>query len=244
MLLINRILLILSLVLLPVVLKATPVFTLGNEAYQNRDFQQAINLYKESLKTTQSFSQYFNLGNAYYENKEYGQAILAYERALTIKPGDAEALGNLKKTYEVLQISPERVGSIEFLARMFSANTWTCIAIIVILIGLIAFCFQLYTSVGNGVVKTIMWSCMVLSVLLIGINVFYVSQARWGIVFKNEAKLRISPTNASPAMTLLPEGTRAKVIKTKETVEGFVLIKTLDNKEGWMSMEDFELIRS
>lgn len=244
MLLVNRILLILNLVFLPVVLEATPVFTLGNEAYQNKDFPQAINLYKESLKTTQSFSQYFNLGNAYYENKEYGHAILEYERALAIKPGDGEALKNLKKAYDVLKISPERVGSIEVLAHMFSAGTWTWIAIIVVLVGLMAFCFQLYVSKGRGVAKTIMWSCVVLSVFLVGVNIFYVRQARWGIVYRNEAKLRISPTNASPVMTLLLEGTKARVIKTKGREDGFVLVKTLDNKEGWMSMEDFGLIRS
>lgn len=242
MLLINRLLLILCLSCSALILEGAPVFTLANEAYQNKDFTQAISLYKESLKSSQSFSQYFNLGNAYYENKEYGQAILQYEKALTIEPKNVEALRNLERTYGGLQISPERVGTVELITHMFSANTWTWIAIIVVFIGLAAFCLQLFASEGNHIAKMIMWSCIVLCVLLIGVNTYYAGQVRWGVVIKNEAPLRISPTKVSPVTGLLLEGTKAKKIKTKEKVDGFILIKTPSTKEGWISKEDFEMI--
>lgn len=242
MLLINRILLILGLTILPLLSLATPVFTLANEAYQNKDFPQAISLYKESLKTAESFSQHFNLGNAYYENKQYGHAVLHYEKALTLEPRNAEAHKNLQKAYDALQIHPEKSGSIELFTDIFSANTWTWIAIVVVLVGFSAFCFLLFVRADNTLMKTIMWSCLFLCVLLIGINIFYVEQTRYGIVLNKEAQLRISPTNASPITTLLLEGSKPKVIKTKEKVEGFVLIKTPSNKEGWISTDDFGLI--
>lgn len=230
--------------LLPFISEATPVFTLANEAYQNKEFPKAINLYKESLKSSQSFSQYFNLGNAYYENKEYGQAVLNYEKALTLEPRNAETHINLQKAYDALQLHPEKTGSIELFSDIFSAYTWTWITIIIVLSGFGAFCFLLYGQKDNHLMKTIMWSCIILSILLVSINIFYTDQTRWGIVLKNEAQLRISPTNASPITTSLSEGTKAKMIKIKEKVDGYVLIKTPNNKEGWINTDDFGLIWS
>lgn len=242
MLIANRILIVLSLIIVPVAAKASPVFTLANEAYQNKNFPQAIDLYRESLKISQSFSQYFNLGNAYYQNKEYGQAVLYFEKALSLDPGNADASKNLQKTYSLLKIQHEQPGVIELFTDIFSAYTWTWITVVVVLIGFGSFSFLLYINNDSIFLKTTMWSCSLLCILLICINIFYVDQTRWGVVLKNEAPLKISPTSASPVTTQLLEGTKAKSIKTKEKVSGYILVKTPNNKEGWISTDDFGLI--
>lgn len=238
MLLINRILLILSLSFLPGILKATSAFTLANEAYQNKDFTQAIKLYEESLKRSQSLEQHFNLANAYYENKQFGPAILHYEKAWTFNPMNNDILINLQKAYDAVQKHYETHGRLS----PPGAKTFTWIAIIVVAIAFIAYCLILYFFPKNFFLKTIIWICCFLSIGLIGVNLLYSAQTHWGIIIKNEAPLRVSPTTASPVTTLLAEGTKAKTIKTKEKPNGFLLIKTPNHQEGWISTSDFGLI--
>lgn len=242
MLLVNRLLLIFSLNFLPITSEATPAFVLGNEAYQNKNFPQAISLYQESLEASQSFAQHFNLGNAYYENKEYGPAILHYEKALTIEPHNPEVLQNLQKSYETLQIHPEKSGNFEPFFHIFSAYTWSWISIILVLTGFTAFCLLLFNNSINPLTRITLWICVPLSMLLVGINIFFANQTQWGVILKNEAPLRVSPTNSSPITTSLHEGTKAKLIKSKKSGDNFVLIKTPNNKEGWISKNDFKLI--
>lgn len=69
----------------------------GDEAYENRDYQKAIELYKKSIEDEGSSSAIlYNLGNAYFRCDSLGKAILNYERALRLDPTNENALYNLE----------------------------------------------------------------------------------------------------------------------------------------------------
>lgn len=237
----KRYIIIFSLIFVSVSLKASPVFSLANEAYQKKDFVQAINLYKESLKTSQSFAQHFNLGNAYYEGKEYGRAILHYKKALVLEPHSTATIQNLHKAYSKLQMQPEKPTSLEVFAQIFSANTWSWICIGVVVIGCGLFYSQIYLSQGNPIIRMSGWICVFLMMPLIAINIYFTREINTGIVLKNETALRVSPTSMSPTTGILMEGTKGKAIKTKEKINDYILVKS-DSKEGWIGVEDFGMI--
>lgn len=72
------------------------LFQQASEAYQNQQFQQAAELYKQILSQGyENKAVYYNLGNCYYRLNEIGQAILYYEKALKLDPNDADVKYNL-----------------------------------------------------------------------------------------------------------------------------------------------------
>lgn len=240
--LINRILIILSLTLLSTALEATPVFILANEAYQNKDFPQAISLYQESLKLSKSLEQHFNLANAYYENGEFGNAILHYEKALIFHPKNPDVLKNLNLANEALQIYSPQSSTLEVFAHLFSVNTWSWMCTIFVILSITLFFLPRCAPLNNIFIKISSWICFSLAVVTVSIITFYATQLGSGIVLTHETPLRVAPTNSSPTVALLLEGTKAKVIKTKESPQNFLLVKTLNSKEGWISTKDFGLI--
>ena len=72
----------------------------ADEAYNNKEYSRAIELYKESIqKDGSSSTLLYNLGNAYYRSDSLAQAILCYERALRLDPTNRDALINLEFVY-------------------------------------------------------------------------------------------------------------------------------------------------
>ena len=73
------------------------LFQKANQAYQNQNFQQAIELYQNILgQGYQATEIYYNLGNAFFRLNNLGQAILNYEKALKLNPNDPDIRYNLE----------------------------------------------------------------------------------------------------------------------------------------------------
>jgi tetratricopeptide (TPR) repeat protein len=73
------------------------LFQKAGEAYQNQQFDQAVELYKQILSQGyENKAVYYNLGNSYFRLNEIGQAVLYYEKALKIDPNDADVKYNLE----------------------------------------------------------------------------------------------------------------------------------------------------
>ncbi len=69
----------------------------GNTAYEEAEYEKAIQLYTSADSLTESAGLHLNLGNAYYKNGELGKAILHYERGKIISPTDEDILHNLRQ---------------------------------------------------------------------------------------------------------------------------------------------------
>lgn len=69
----------------------------ANKYYQNNQFEQAIDSYKEILSHGyESSAMYYNLGNAYFKTNKLGYAIYSYEKGLKLSPNDEDLLYNLR----------------------------------------------------------------------------------------------------------------------------------------------------
>ena len=69
----------------------------ATKAYEQNDFSQAIDLWKQELEKGLYNDQIlYNLGNAYYREGKIGYAIFYYESALKLNPTDQDIAYNLK----------------------------------------------------------------------------------------------------------------------------------------------------
>lgn len=238
----NRILLIVFITLLPINLQASLTFTQANEAYQKKDFTQAIKLYKESLTHSQSLEQHFNLANAYYETQDYGNAILHYKKAFIFNPHNSDILKNLDLVNNALKIDTSKISIFQSLANLLTANNWSRLFISSIILGLFLFATSLFILPNNFMVKILLSICILLITTCTVLHFFYSHALTSGIVLINEAPLRVSPTSTSPTTALLPVGSEIHIIHAKHPAIDWPFIKTLNNQEGWMNSEDFGFI--
>lgn len=217
-------------------------FTEANEAYQNKDFPKAIDLYQESLQNAQSLAQHFNLANAYYENKDYAHSILHYNKALTFAPNNPDVLKNLSLAKEALHIKPQKTHFLERLINVLSPYAWSIIFITSLSLGLIFFILSLF-FLNKAWLQIPLWASVILLVISLSLHFYFSNKLKSGIVLANNATLRISATSTSPVISQIPEGTTIKVIKVRDNLHQWSFVKNISNgQEGWLNNNDFGLI--
>jgi Ca-activated chloride channel family protein len=86
-------------------------FNDGNALYQSRDFQRAMEAYREAVETGDpalAGSAWYNLGNALYRAQMLQESLEAYKQALRANPSDPDAKHNLERVLEQLQQEEEQ----------------------------------------------------------------------------------------------------------------------------------------
>lgn len=78
-------------------------YKLGNIAYQNRNYELAIDNFTKGIKKNPNFSKlYINRGNARYNLNDYEGALSDYNQALEINPQEVKAFVNRGNAYYML----------------------------------------------------------------------------------------------------------------------------------------------
>jgi tetratricopeptide (TPR) repeat protein len=83
----------------------------GNRLYENKQYEEAINLYQEILgEFPDSYIVHLNIGNSYFQTEKYEKAIESYSRVLEQDTGNVDAIMaignsyfNLGKTNEAME---------------------------------------------------------------------------------------------------------------------------------------------
>lgn len=240
---------ILCIVLLGLNAQTAPeFFKKGNEAYQQKQYQEAIDFYlKAKEKGKVSAALYYNLGNAYYKQNQLAEAILNYERALVLKPGDDEILHNLnlaeQKTIDRFETLPRTLLKTAYLniLLLFSADNWARISLwlfALMLGGTAAYFFSHFKRTG--------FIAAVTGLLLGGLSLAlayahenYRESHREAIVMEASTYVKTGPAETAEDSFILHEGTKAVVI---EEFEGWQKIRLPDGKIGWVAARHIELI--
>jgi hypothetical protein len=91
-------------------LNVDSTFTAANRAYDNKDYEAALNGYLELEKSNNiSAPLYFNTGNCYFRQGKLGYAILYYLRAKRLSPRDDDIAANLAFARQFMPTSLEGV---------------------------------------------------------------------------------------------------------------------------------------
>ncbi len=209
-------------------------FALGNEAYVNKDYDQAIVHYRAALESEgYSPSLLYNLGNAYYMKREIGQAILNYERALYLDPGNADIEANLALARKNFGLETPDQAAWKTFFNPLNLNGWTWLAVIAL------FTFSLTVLINGvrpGLLKRPAPKLLVCLCLLAfmaagtGVAAQYGNLSR-GVITAENARLRVSPFDSATDSGVVKNG---KMVNLTDTYKGYVFVKTANGKSGWL----------
>lgn len=127
------------------ILTHAQLYTLADNAYQQRDYTKAVLLYEKAISAYgKDANLFYNQGNSYYHLKEYTKAILAYERALLLAPEMQQAKDNLALSRSHLMDRMERrkenllTAAVRTMIENRSSSFWAGVALFSFVVMLVA----------------------------------------------------------------------------------------------------------
>jgi tetratricopeptide (TPR) repeat protein len=226
-------------------------FQSANEAFSNKNYDQAIQLYESILdENLQSSELYFNLGNCFFQKKEWGKTILNYERALLIAPNDAAILQNLtlakSETVDEIAVLPNF-----FLARWWTqirnlthSGVWSLLGILLFWLGIGGIILWILgkerTHRKRGFLGGMITLGLSILIFALAYNRYQVQQKSGSaIIMGKETSLKSLPDEISKEIIPLHEGTKVKIT---EKITSWYKVR-LDNGEvGWITESALEEI--
>ena len=223
----------------------------GDEAYDQKQYAKAIDIYETVIEENGATSQLlYNLGNAYFRSNETGKAILCYERALRIDPTDEEIKANLEFAQNHIRDEVLEQHEIFFVAWFYAfvgllgVNAWAIVAVsafMLFLTGIVVFLL-----VRNRGMRSI---GLVMAVGGLMVSVFgniaalltynTLTDDTQAIVMKEEVTMMSAP-GSSTALVKIHEG--RKVTVTDDSIEDWKEIQLEDGTIGWVKRNDIERI--
>jgi len=219
------------------------LFDQGNTAYNEGDYQKAISLYEQTLKTGQhSAALYFNLGNAYYRLNKVAESIYYFEKAKQLNPLDEDIQINSafakNMTIDAIEKLPESqiVQFQKSLFGIFSFSVWSVLTVILlwIFVGL----FLAYLFFNSFQSKRIFFFSALL-VLVVFMTSFFVTfsidqkekNKKYAILFSDQIDIWSEPNQQGDLLFNLHEGTKVQLL---DHLEEWQKIRIANGSEGWI----------
>ena len=264
----NKILLIVSAILLNSVTCFASSLEVADSAYAKGNYEEAALLYSQVIEQ-EGFSAeaLYNLGNIYYKLGKDGEAMLCYERAIKLDPGNSTIKKNLiflsskvtdankgelnGKSGNVESDRETFIGSIyRLIAIERSSNGWAVFAVMAFILFLGALALYMFTP--NVLArKTGFFSGIAFLTFTVVFLIFaYMGASQYqrqdeAILMDFTTQLLQQPDEkAESATTPLHRGTKLKILETKQGSDGTEWIKVKLNAEniGWVKKEGIEVI--
>lgn len=244
-----------SLILFLYVLIAAPqqnLFEQATEAYNNAQYQEAVDLYEQILEEDQHSAElYFNLGNAHYQLGQVGPSVYYFEKALMLKPDDPEILNNLNYAQNM------RIDAIETVPRsffgrlndsvlsVFHFDQWARIAIVFVLLAVLS--FLLYQWIGSSTSKRFFFITALgsigLALLVLVLGYFDYQQylnEQPAVIYSSQVQFSSAPNARGEILFTLHEGTKVNVL---EQYDQWAKVELADGQTGWLLAESLRLLK-
>jgi tetratricopeptide (TPR) repeat protein len=221
------------------------LFKRGNEEFQNKAYDKALNYYKQiETNRIESASLYFNMGNCYFKLNDIGMAILYFEKAKKLAPNDDDILENLKiankKVVDYIEL-PEQMYIFDLYNQIkyaFSIDTY-------LIIGLFSFCLifislflkkwysinfleQIFSTLLNFAIIVFIAVTLICITRIDGLN------EKEAVVLVATSDVFTSPDSNTQSF-ILHQGAKCKI--TRELNDRFE-ISLIDGKTGWINKLD------
>jgi tetratricopeptide (TPR) repeat protein len=225
--------------------------TQADSAYVQGNYQQAIILYEEILKSGQSAEIYYNLGNAYYRQDDITHAVLNYERALMLSPGDGDIRFNLQmaQSKTIDKIIPESemffVTWYHSLTNLSSVDGWARMALVALTLAIVLALVYLFSN-PVWLRKVGFFCALAMLVFFVLGNLFAWQQKqeltnrRGAIIMKGAVPVKSTPAKDGTDLFILHEGTKVNV--TDNSMREWKEIRVPDGKQGWIETNQIEII--
>lgn len=215
--------------------RANALFEAGNVAYQEEDYNTAVNRYEEATGYGESWGLRFNLANAYWRLGQIGPAILNFERALSLSPLEPDVVASLQAIREQSGLPAyERSLPVRVAARL-RPDTWLVLAAALFWLGL---ALALLPLVYSSFSFWRRWFLAPIVLLLVGTVVILRAQAdreTESVVLQPKTTLRVAPTAESPGKAVLPAGL---IVFPRFERGAFLYVETQNGDEGYLARHE------
>ncbi len=227
------------------------LFRQGNAAFQQGNYQQAIEFYQKILAAGyESGELYYNLGNAYFKTNQLGKARLFYERAQRLMPDDEALKENLlilqSRLIDKIEKPPRFFLSVwwESLLKAFSLNVLAWLLIAFFWLTVLSLAFHLYwkkqRKQDRGRPLVLLSLVLLLfSGVLFADKAYRFENEKYGVILKPSVTVFSEPRDQSTEIFVIHEGTKVMILRTSH--EWFE-IKLEDGKTGWVPQNTLEII--
>lgn len=243
----KNLLFLLFLFTLPVPAQNESLFEEGNSAYNEGDYETAINNYEKIIENGETSADlYYNLANSYYKINNLAPSIYYYEKALQLDPNDRDIKNNLAIAQNLVvddvsaQESSGLIGIWQNSISILGFNGWAWAAVIFSF--LFAGLFVVYYFSNKTMLKRILFSFSVVCIFLAFFSLIFAFQQKeqvsnndYAIIFSPEAPVRDEPTLRSSESFYLHEGTKIKVI---ERYQDWIKFELPNGLQGWMDKSE------
>lgn len=221
---------------------AEAIFSQGNQAYTEGNFDDAVALYTDVMRSAGfSASLLYNMANAYYQKKDVGQAILNYERALFLDPGNPDIETNLYRAKKEFGLKNKPLPHWKTARNTLTLDQWTWLGSMSLAAFSILFFFgcvgqkkpyrPLFTVIGGALVLLFLVSGTATTSRYMDMN--------QGVITSDDATLRVSPFASASKTTRIKDG---ELVRIAKTYKDFVLVKPSAGNSGWIAKKEIEPI--
>ena len=227
------------------------LFNEGNKAYNAADYENAISLYEQTLKTGKhSADVYFNLGNANYRLNKVAESVYYFEKAMLMRPKDKDfiinsAFANNMTIDAIEKIPVSQIDQIRnSIIETFSFEIWTYLTIILLWIFTILFLAYLFFVWAR--LKRIFFftSLTILLLFILSFSITYSIEQneknkKFAILFSKQTDIWSEPNQQADRLFVLHEGTKMQLL---DSLEEWQKIRIANGSEGWIKEASFKKI--
>ena len=222
------------------------LFDTANVAYQEGNYDAAIEGYEKILTEHMHFDSEYNLGNAYFKTQAWGPAILHYERAALLSPGNSDLKTNLTLANAQIKDRIESLpsnGILDIWDRVIAPGRfrlWMRIMVLAWTLGFVALAWRIWSvRLENRRILGTSAAVLLVTGALAVVLVFSTSQridtSKSAIVMATESSVRNEPGASSMTLFMLHEGTKVIVLQRSEA---HWKIQLANGNTGWILAED------
>lgn len=211
--------------------------------YKKADYRNAIRMFQSLIDEGYvDFDLYYNLGNASFKNGDLGASVLCYERALTIDPGNGDALHNLNVVRARLRDRVEAIPLLFFVRwwnDLRTAHTPTTffiwsLAFFWLLAGAV-FVFFAYRRVYLRrialVAGIVFFSAFSIALALSIKRTEELGAHREAVIMATEVTVRSAPDETGVESFIIHEGLKVVILSIRDDR---YQIRLEDGKNGWV----------
>jgi tetratricopeptide (TPR) repeat protein len=227
------------------------LFNKANEAYNQKDYSQAIILYEDLIKEGYADAMvYYNLGNTYYKDDQLAKSLLWYERALRLDPTNEDIKHNInfvnQQTIDKMETQPEFFLKtwISAIQGLFSAKVWAIISIVfgILLCGSIALMLILSSAgwrKGFFTIACISFVFLALSIVFSGLQTKNRNRTDEAVIMQKILTVKSTPDASGTDLFTVHEGLK---IQITDQAGSWIEVRFANGNKGWIPSESVEII--
>ena len=227
------------------------VFQQANDAYNQKKYEEAIDLYEQLI--TQGYNEAtvcYNLGNAYFKNGQLSKSILWYERALRLAPDNEDIKHNIafvnQQTIDNMEIQSETFIKVWFYAirDLFPVTVWSILSILFVVACCLCIILMIVLSLPRWRMTLFVLVCV--SFVFAVLSIVFANLQKNNMIRKDEAiimdkivTVKSTPDVSGTNLFTVHEGIKVQIT---DKAGNWIEIRFPDGNKGWINKDAIEVV--